>query len=118
MMVTPNQIKRGLGSFISTEIMPHIPGGSFKRVAVGTVLDLFLDNVEKMISDGDGTIYSILGIKDEAGSIDLQRLAEKLKANIPDTGEKINLNILGFRLGDMTFHKSDVDALVRHIMNA
>lgn len=118
MMATPNQIKRGLGAFISSEIMPNIPGGTLKRMAVGTVLDLFLDNVEKMVEEGDPMIYALLGIKDQSGGIDVHRVAEKAKANLSDEGAKIDLNLLGFKLGDMTLHRSDVDNLVRHIMNA
>ena len=118
MTVTVNQIRRGLGSYIATEVMPHIPGGTFKKVAVGTVLDLFLDGMEKNISDQGAMFYTLLGIKDEAGNIDIHKIADKLKANMTDDGTKIDLNILGVKLGDMVLHKRDIDDIVRHIVSA
>lgn len=118
MKVTANQIKRGLAAYISSEIMPALPGGTLKRMAVGTVLDLFLDNVERMIEGGDPMALALLGIKDQEGGIDLHHVAEKVKSNITDEGTRIDLNLLCFKLGDMVLHRSDVDALVRHILNA
>jgi hypothetical protein len=117
-MVTATQIKRGLGSFISREILPNIPGGTLKRVAIGTVLDLFLDNIEKSLTDTGSALYSMLGIGDGAGNVDISKLAEKIKANMTDDGMRIDLNVWGFKLGDMVLHKGDIDNLVRHIVNA
>lgn len=117
-MVNAAQIKRGLASFISREILPNIPGGTFKRVAVGTVLDLFLDNIEKSLTDTGSALYSMLGIGDASGNIDVQKIAERVKANMSDDGTRIDLNVWGFKLGDMTLHRGDIDNLVRHIVNA
>lgn len=117
-MVNVTQIKRGLGSFISREILPNIPGGTLKRVAIGTVLDLFLDNIEKSLTDTGSALYGMLGIGDGAGNVDISKLAEKIKANMTDEGTRIDLNLWGFKLGDMVLHKGDIDNLVRHIVNA
>jgi hypothetical protein len=117
-MVNAAQIKRGLGSFISREILPNIPGGTLKRVAVGTVMDLFLDNIEKSLADKDSALYGMLGIGDDSGNVDIHKLAETIKANMTDDGMRIDLNVWGFKLGDMTLHRGDVDNLVRHITNA
>lgn len=117
-MVTAYQIKRGLGSFISKEILPNIPGGTLKRVAIGTVADLFLDNIEKSLSDTGSALYSMLGIVDASGGIDVHKIAESIKSNMTDEGTRIDLNVWGFRLGDMVLHKGDIDNLVRHIVNA
>lgn len=117
-MVNANQIKRGLGSFISREILPNIPGGTLKRVAVGTVLDLFLDNIETSLSDKGSALYGMLGISDETGNIDIHKVAETVKRNMADEGTRIDLNVWGFKLGDMVLHRGDIDNLVRHITNA
>jgi hypothetical protein len=117
-MANTNQIKRGLGSFIGTEIMPNIPGGTLKKVAVGTVLDLFLDNIENSLSDKDSMLMSLLGVRDAGGGIDVHKIAERVKANTPDEGFKIDVKVWGFRLGEMTIHKSDIDTLVQHITSA
>ena len=118
MMATANQIKRGFGTYIANEIMPNIPGGTLKKVAVGTFLDLFLDGIEGSINGGNTMLFSLLGIKDDSGNIDVHKIAEKIKANVPDEGTKIDINILGFKLGDMVLHKRDIDDIVRHIMSA
>lgn len=117
-MVNVTQIKRGLGSFISREILPNIPGGTLKRVAIGTVLDLFLDNIEKSLTDTGSALYSMLGIGDDSGNVDVHKLAETIKSNMTDDGMRIDLNVWGFKLGDMVLHKGDIDNLVRHIVNA
>jgi hypothetical protein len=117
-MANTNQIKRGLGSFIGTEIMPNIPGGTFKKVAVGTVLDLFLDNIENALADKDSMLMSLLGVRDAGGGIDVHKIAERIKSNMPDEGLKIDVKVWGFRLGEMTLHKSDIDTLVQHITSA
>lgn len=113
-MATTAQIKRGLGAFIGSEIMPNIPGGSIKRMAIGTVLDLFLDNIEHAMSD-DGMLLPLLGIKNANGEIDINKVAEHLKKNIPDEGVRFELKALGFRIGDMTLRRYDVDTLLQHI---
>lgn len=116
-MATTAQIKRGLGTYIDSEILPKIPGGTFKKIAVGTALGLFLDNVDKMFDGEDGMLVSLLGIRDR-DEIDVHKISEHLKANMPEEGIKIDLKIMGMRLGDMTLYRRDIDDIVRHIVTA
>ena len=117
-MATVSQIKRGLGNFISSEIMPNIPGGTLKRVAVGTVLDLFLDNIENAFGDEESMLVSLLGVKNTDGTIDVHRVAERIKSNMPEEGIKADLKVMGIHLGNMTLYRHDIDSLVRHITSA
>ena len=117
-MANVSQIKRGLGSFVSNEIMPNIPGGTFKKVAVGTVIDLFLDNIENALGSNDSMLSSLLGIKDVNGNIDVHKIADRLKANMPESGLKVDVKVWGIHLGDMTLRRGDVDTLLQHIESA
>ena len=116
-MATTAQIKRGLGTYIDSEILPKIPGGTFKKIAVGTALGLFLDNVDKMFEGEDGMLVSLLGIRDR-DEIDIHKIAEHLKANMPEEGIRTDLKVLGVRFGDMTLYRRDIDDIVRHIVSA
>lgn len=118
-MVNVGQIKRGLANFVDDEILTKIPGGSLKRTLVGTGIGLYLSNLDNVISGLSGnTFVAGLGVIDERGNIDIDRLAEEIKRNMPPEGIKIDLDIMGFHLGDMTLHASDVEALRAHIVNA
>ena len=117
-MVNTNQIKRGIAAFVDNEIMPHIPGGGLKKVAAGTVVALFLDNLDKTLTSADSPYLGLLGIKNDSGDIDIYKVGEKIKENMTDDGARIDINVLGFNFGTMTFHRSDVDTLVRYITNA
>lgn len=116
-MATTAQIKRGIGNYIASEVLPKIPGGTFKRMALGTALDLFLDNIEKTLSSEEGSFVSLLGIKDH-DEIDVYKLSEHLKANMPEEGIRTDLKVAGFKLGDMTLYRHDIDDIVRHIVSA
>ena len=117
-MVNTNQIKRGIAAFVDNEIMPHIPGGGLKKVAAGTVVALFLDNLDKTLTSADSPYIGLLGIKNEGGEFDVCKIGEKIKASMTDEGAHVDINVLGFNFGSMTFHRSDVDTLVRYITNA
>ena len=59
-----------------------------------------------------------LGVTDESGNIDIDRLAEEIKKNMPPEGVRIDLDVMGFHLGDMTLHASDIEVLRVHVVNA
>ena len=48
----------------------------------------------------------------------LDTLAAELKKNIPDEGMRLDIDILGFKLGSMIFHRADVETLRTYIVNA
>jgi hypothetical protein len=117
MMVTIEQVKRGLANFVDREIMPHVPGGTLKKTLVGTVIGLYLGNLDKALANGGGLI-SALGITDAENRIDIDKLADEVKKNMSDEGIRVDLDIMGIHLGDMTLRRSDIDVLRSHIVNA
>ena len=118
-MVNVGQIKRGLANFVDAEILPKIPAGTLKRTLIGAAIGLYLSNLEKALAGATKSAYiTALGVMDEAGNIDIDRLAEEIKRNMPPEGMRIDLDIMGFHLGDMTLNHSDIERLRAHIVNA
>lgn len=119
-MVNIGQIKRGLANFVDREILNKIPGGTLKKTAVGTMMGLYINNVERLLSatEAQNPFISALGIVDADGNIDVNVLADALKQNVPESGMRIDIDVLGFHLGDMTLRPADVDLLRSYILNA
>lgn len=116
-MATTAQIKRGLGNYIGAEILPKIPGGTFKKIAISTALDLFLENMDRTLDGDGGALVSLLGVKDH-DEIDVHKVSERLKANTPEEGIRFDLKVMGIHLGDMTLYRRDIDDIVRYIVSA
>lgn len=115
-MVNHDQIKRGLSRYIDSEIIPKLQVGSVKKVIVGTAAALMLQNLDKSIKSlSEHPLVGALGIVDESGLIDADKLIEAAKKNVDECGFKISLDILGMHLGDMTFKRSDLDQLRSYI---
>lgn len=118
-MVTTSQIKRGLANFVDAEILPSIPGGTLKRTIIGTGVGLYLSNLENTMAALSKNAYVVaLGVIDEHGNVNIDKLAEELKKNMPPEGVKIDLDIMGIHLGDMTLHRSDIDVIRTHIIES
>ena len=118
-MVTTGQIKRGLANFVDAEILPSIPGGTLKKTIIGTGVGLYLSNLDNTMATLSKNAYVVaLGVTDEHGNVDIDRLADELKKNMPPEGVKIDLDIMGIHLGDMTLHRSDIDVLRSHIVGS
>ena len=118
-MVNVGQIKRGLANFVDSEILPKIPAGSLKRTLIGAGIGLYISNLEKTLVDATKSPYiAALGVVDEAGNINIDALASEIKKNMTAEGVKIDLDVMGFHLGDMTLNQSDIERLRAHIVNA
>lgn len=118
-MVTIDKVKRGLANFADREIISKAPVGSFKKIAIGTAVGLYLSNLEKVvIQNKDSMFISALGVIQSDGAIDIDKLAGAVKENIPDEGMKINVDILGAHLADMTLRRADIDDIVNYIYNS
>lgn len=115
-MVTKDQVKRGLSRYVDTEITAKLPVGTVKKVLVGTAISLFMGNIEKNIEHLSAhPLVKTLGIIDEHGHYDVDRLAEEIKRNMSDEGMKFDIDVLGMHVGEMTFRRSDVDTLRNYI---
>ena len=118
-MVNTAQIKRGLASFADDEILNKIPGGTLKKTLIGAAVGLYITNLEKNLAGiSKSPFVSALGVIDDAGGVDLDALTDAIKKNIPEIGVHIDLDVMGFHLGDMTLHRSDIDSLRTHILSA
>lgn len=118
-MVTKDQISNGIKNFVDHEIINkmQLSPNSIKRGLIVTGINLWLDhNINTML--GDPTGASALGIANDDGHYDVDKLAHEFKKTIPDQGYKIELKISVFDLGDMTIYGSDIDTLVQYIVRA
>ena len=118
-MATMEQVRRGLASYIDNEILPAIPGGTMRKVVIGTAAAMLVANLEKTLTGAlNNPAMHTLGIVKEDGTINVDAIADSLRKNVPDEGMRLNIDIMGFRLGDMTFKREDVDRLREHIINS
>jgi hypothetical protein len=118
-MATIEQVRIGLASYIDNEILPAIPGGTMRKVVIGTAATMLIVNLEKTLTGAlNNPAMHTLGIVKEDGTINVDALADSLRKNVPDEGMRLNLDIMGFRLGEMTFKRQDIDRLREHIVNS
>ena len=118
-MVTKEQIRNGVKNYVNHEIIAkmQMSPNSIKRGLIITGINLWLDhNVESMLGSASGA--DALGIVNENGHFDIDKLAAEFKRTIPEHGYKIDLNVASFRLGDITVYGEDIDHLVSYIRNA
>ena len=118
-MVTRDQIENGIKNYINNEIIAkmQLSPNSIKRGLIVTGINLWVDhNVKSMLGAASGA--DALGIVDENGLYDVDKLANEFKHTIPERGYKIDLKIASFNLGDITIYGEDVDYLVRYIHQA
>jgi hypothetical protein len=117
-MVTIEKVKKGLANFADREIISKIPDVG-KKILVGAALSLYLSNLENLIMQyKDNAFVAALGVIHPDGGIDIERLAEAVKPHIPEDGAQINVDVIGLHLADMKLHRSDIDNIVAHIINA
>jgi hypothetical protein len=112
-MVSIDKIERGVARFLDAEMLPTLPTEGVARVVAGTAMAVLVRRLGGMIRGyANHSIVRGLGVIDESGNVDVDILREALKANVPETGLKIEIP-LG---GAVTFHKADVDLLYRYIL--
>lgn len=111
-MVTIDQAMRGVVRFIDTEILPHLPTG--KGIGAGIVIALIMDGgKEKILALREHPAVKLMGIMDEAGNINIDRLYNAAR---PKFEQKLPVSIPF--IGDLTFDQNDVDKLYRYIKEA
>lgn len=118
-MVHITQVSRGLARFADAEILSKLNGGTIKRVAVGTALSLYIKNMENILSKvTESPFISAMGIVDAQNNVDIDLLAEELKRNIPESGVRVDIDVMGMHLADMTLDASDIDNIKHYITNS
>ena len=114
-MTSIEQIEAGVAKYIDAELAPNIPTdmpyGQLKKVAVVAGAIYAVRHRLRGLA-GDRTLTA-LGAMDEEGNVDVDGLAEVVKAQIPAKGLKVTVPLLADMA--LTFHASDVDTLCKYI---
>lgn len=112
-MVTIDQIMRGVSRFTDTEIIPHLPTG--KGIAAGIGLALLMDGgKQKLLALREHPAVKMLGIMDEEGQIDIDRIYSTARQKM--TGQKLPVNIP--LIGELKFDVNDLDRIYKIIKEA
>ena len=108
-MATIEQVKAGIASYADREIISKLPYGTLRRVIAGTALALAIQKSVQPFLEGD--ISKALCIYD-GESVDVEALAEALKAQIPDDGVVVPVPAIGM---EIKFRREDIDSILRDI---
>lgn len=112
-MVTIDQAMRGVAQYADNEIIPHLPTG--KGIGAGIALALILDGGKnRILALKDHPAVQMMGIMDEDGNIDLDRLYNAARTRVD--GKKIPWDIP--IIGELKFDVNDVDRLYKYIQEA
>ena len=112
-MVTIDQAMRGVAQYADNEIIPHLPTG--KGIGAGIALALILDGGKnRILALKDHPAVKMMGIMDEEGNIDLDRLYNAARTRVD--GKKIPWDIP--IIGERKFDVNDVDRLYKYIQEA
>lgn len=112
-MVTIDQAMRGAMRYADNEVIPHLPGG--KGIGAGIMLALIMEGSrEKILALRENPAVKMMGVMDEAGNIDLDRLYNAARPRFD--GQKLPVTVP--IIGELRFDVSDLDKLYRYIQEA
>lgn len=108
MYVNADQIQAGLIKYISTDMLPKVDG--WKRVLFGASLELI--SCQRLADQIMQSPYiSILGIQNENGLIDIDRLKESIQHQLGSQKVDINIPVVGlYKIG-----QSDIERICQII---
>lgn len=115
-MANLNQIEAGIARYLDSVIGPKLPVSgrydSAKKIAFLTGATYLVKHSRKAVEDFlQKPFIAAMGIMDESGNVDLDGLAAALKGNIPEAGLRVPVPLVG----EMVFHRPDVDEIVQYI---
>lgn len=112
-MISIDQLMRGAARYAEGEIIPHLPTG--KGIGAGIALALVLDGGrEKLLSLRENKAVQLMGIMDEGGNIDLDRLYNAARPRVD--GQKLPVSVP--IIGELRFDVNDLDKLYHYIQEA
>jgi hypothetical protein len=112
-MVTIDQAMRGAAKFADNEIIPHLPMG--KGIGAGIALALIMDGGKsRILALKDHPAVQMMGIMDEEGNIDLDRLYNAARPRFD--GQKLPVTVP--IIGELRFDVGDLDKLYKYIQEA
>ena len=113
MTVTIDQAMRGAMRYADNEVIPHLPGG--KGIGAGIMLALIMEGSrEKILALRENPAVKMMGVMDESGNIDLDRLYNAARPRFD--GQKLPVTVP--IIGELRFDVSDLDKLYRYIQEA
>lgn len=111
-MATINQVRRGIEKYMDAEILPKLPKA--KAFGMGVYAELLLSQTESQLQKYlELPAVKVLGIVDESGNIDIEKLRDIARKRMPDSMQ-LDLPLIG----TFTFRDADIDLLYQHIMGA
>lgn len=109
-MVTANELVRGITSYLDCEILPLLP--EWKQIAAATYVALSAESWEKKIAAiSNAPMMEATMLFDDSGSINEDRLCEKLLASMKNGKFSLPLPVLG----ELNLTKSDINTLLGYI---
>lgn len=111
-MVSVECIGKGVAKFADREILKNVDG--WKKVVVGAAIALAINRSQDIAASyRENSVVRMLKIFDDTGNVDIDILREVIKDSISNNGFVITVPILG----ELKFHKSDIDNLYNDIMS-
>ena len=111
LVVSVDCIGKGVAKFADREILKNVDG--WQKVVVGAAIALAINRSQDIVASyKDNKVVKMLGIIDADGNVDIDIMKQVVKDNISNNGFVITVPVLG----ELKFHKSDVDNLYNDIM--
>lgn len=111
-MYSVEQIQKGIAAYLDAEFMPMLDEGSMKKVLVGAAISLAISKYTSLIPVVQAHPFvKSLDVFDSEGNVDVETLADALKANMPPTGVEVEIPMLG----KIRLKSADADKLVEYI---
>lgn len=112
-MITIDQAMRGVMRFADAEIGPHLPTG--KAIGLGVALSLIAEGgKEQLLALRENPLIKTMGVMDESGSIDLDRLYTAARPRFD--GQKLPVALP--LIGELRFDVNDLDKLYKYMQEA
>lgn len=112
-MVEISRIEKGVARYLDSELVPKLPGGSWKQFGAGAASALVAKRGGRALEKLKGHPAAVaFGLVDEAGCIDVEILREIANEKIPDAGLQIDVPMLG----RLTVYQRDIEKLYGYIV--
>lgn len=112
-MVEISRIERGVAMYLDRELVPKLPGGSWKQFGAGVVSALVAKRGGQALGKlKNHPAAAAFGLVDEAGCVDVDVLREIANEKIPDAGLQVDVPMLG----RLTVYQRDIEKLYGYIM--
>lgn len=110
-MVSIEQVKTGLASYLDKELLPKFAGQPVKQLLFGSIAAIYIKKLDTLLDENSVSIIQPLGIIDN-GMVDIDLIYEEVKHRINNNG--LPVDIPGF--GVLTVYPPDIDLLHKYIV--